>query len=72
MPCQTQETQAIQNEELAKVKPTDFKEGLAIISTDGESYRLKYMYDPICGTMHGASCQMPANSSNDGHPLCLM
>lgn len=38
-----QETQAIQNEELAKVKPTDFTQGLAILSADGNNWRLKYM-----------------------------
>ncbi|EIE27040.1 hypothetical protein COCSUDRAFT_64052 [Coccomyxa subellipsoidea C-169] len=40
-----QETQAIQNEELAKVKPTDFTQGLAILSADGNNWRLKYIWD---------------------------
>lgn len=39
-----QETQAVQNEQLAKVKPTDFANGLAIMSNDNNNWRLKYMY----------------------------
>ena len=38
-----QETQAAQNEELAKLLPTDFTEGIAIMSNDGWDWKLKYM-----------------------------
>lgn len=38
-----QETQAVQNEELARIRPTDFVDGLSIISEDGHLYKLKHM-----------------------------
>jgi hypothetical protein len=36
-----QDTQAIQDEELAKVRPTDFVSDIAILTP--ESYKMKYM-----------------------------
>lgn len=38
-----QETQAGQNEQLAKVKPEDFTKGIAIMSQDGNDHKLKYI-----------------------------
>ena len=37
-----QETQAGQNEQLAMLKPDDFSTGIAIMSQDGNEYKLKY------------------------------
>jgi len=48
----TQETQAGQNEQLAMLKPDDFSSGIAIMSQDGNEYKLKY--SELLYTRHAA------------------
>ena len=47
-----QETQAGQNEQLAMLKPDDFSTGIAIMSQDGNEYKLKY--SKLLHTSHAA------------------